>query len=174
MLQSCVALNIVVANRPVQHHLQKCFMYWSWGEISVAFLKLLYAIWTFRLFINDSSCYVRVFRKCECAKRFICHYGPQAMKFEPAPIIRPKCFDPLVTVLTGFHCRDHNPIMALDCSYKLAKWNHFVYFCFLVELYSTTKDPRPQMIPGKWSPDRNWSPRFSTASDPQGRPQMIS
>ena len=104
MLQSCVALNIVVANRPVQHHLQKCFMYWSWGKILVAFLKLLYAIWTFRLFINDSSCYVRVFRKCECAKRFICHYGPQAMKFEPAPIIRPKCFDPLVTVLTGFHC----------------------------------------------------------------------
>ena len=69
-----------------------------------SFFKLLYAIWTFRLFINDSSCYVRVFRKCECAKRFICHYGPQAMKFEPAPIIRPKFFDPLVTVLTEFHC----------------------------------------------------------------------
>ena len=32
-------------------------------------------------------------------------------------------------------------------SYKLYKWNHFVYFCFLAELYSTTKDPRPQMIP---------------------------
>ena len=74
------------------------------GNFSSFFLKLLYAIWTFQLFINDSSCYVRVFRKCECAKRFICHYGPQAMKFEPAPIIRPKFFDPLVTVLMGFHC----------------------------------------------------------------------
>ena len=35
------------------------------------------------------------------------HYGPQVMKFEPAPVIRPKFFGPLVTVLTGFHCTEY-------------------------------------------------------------------
>ena len=34
-------------------------------------------------------------------------------------------------------------------------------------LYSTANDPQPQMIPKM---DRKW---FSTASDPQSRPQMI-
>ena len=40
----------------------------------------------------------------------LCDYGSQVMEFEPASIIRPSpvntaiFFDPLVTVLTGFHC----------------------------------------------------------------------
>ena len=32
--------------------------------------------------------------------RCICQYGPQVMKFEPAPVIRPNLIDPLVTALS--------------------------------------------------------------------------
>ena len=46
----------------------------------------------------------QLIKKCECVVLCMFHYGPQVMKFEPAPIIRPICFYPLVTVLTGFHC----------------------------------------------------------------------
>ena len=59
----------------------------------------MYAISTFQLFINENSTVNAL-----CDVRCICHYGPQVMNFEPAPVIRPNVFGSLVTVLTGIHC----------------------------------------------------------------------
>ena len=67
---------------------------------TLIFFFLLYAISTFRLFINENSCS----RNANALYVFFFHYGPQVKKFEPAPIIRPIFFVLLVTVLTGFHC----------------------------------------------------------------------
>ena len=47
----------------------------------------LYAISTFRSFINLNSTVACM--RCTVYSWCICHYGPEVMKFEPTPVIRP-------------------------------------------------------------------------------------
>ena len=77
----------------------------------------------------------------------LCDYGSQVMEFEPASIIRPSpvntanFFDPLVTVLTGFHCisRLLNTITELDVMSIEIITCHLWFPCPI--------DPAPKAIP---------------------------
>ena len=60
----------------------------------------VFAISTFRLFINENSL---LFKKCKFTVQCICYYGSQVVKFEPAAILMWRFFE-LVTILTGFPC----------------------------------------------------------------------
>ena len=62
-----------------------------------------------------SACLSRdQYDECYVYSWCICHYGPQVIKFEPTPVVRPPrsygqffFFGLLVTVLIGFHCNNY-------------------------------------------------------------------
>ena len=62
---------------------------------------------TFRLFINENSAVNAMYGV------FVITALQSRRRFEPAPVIRPIFFGPLVTVLTRFHCTKNKVIIVV-------------------------------------------------------------
>ena len=60
---------------------------------------------TFRLFINENSAVNAMYGV------FVITPLKSRRRFEPAQVIRPISFGPLVTVLTGFHCTKNKELL---------------------------------------------------------------